>query len=121
MINRVVMVGRLRTTTTGKSVASFRIAVDRFVAGGEREADFFTVVAWGQSAEFVSNYLGKGRLVGVDGRLQTRSWTTQDGATRRETEIIADRVRGLDRPRDTEPEEGQPAEDQYEDDPFASE
>ncbi|GMV37998.1 MAG: hypothetical protein AMXMBFR61_25060 [Fimbriimonadales bacterium] len=107
MINRIVLVGRLtrdpelRTTNTGKQVASFRIAVDRAYSQ-EPQADFINVVCWGQTAEFVSNYLTKGRLVGVDGRLQTRTWEDQEGRKRYEFEVVAERVKGLDRPRDSE-------------------
>ncbi|MCB0825808.1 MAG: single-stranded DNA-binding protein [Armatimonadetes bacterium] len=106
-INRVVLVGRLtrdpelRTTTGGKSVASFGIAVQkRFKPQEGPDADFFTVTCWGATAEFVSNYMSKGRLVAVDGRLQSRKYTTQDGAQREAIEIVADNVQGLDRPRD---------------------
>ncbi len=107
MINRVVLVGRLtrdpelRTTNTGRQVASFRMAVNR-TYGQDEQADFFNVVCWSQTAEFVSNYLTKGRLVGVDGRLQTRTWEDQEGRKRYEFEVVAERVKGLDRPRDSE-------------------
>ncbi len=107
MINRIVLVGRLtkdpelRTTNTGKQVASFRIAVDRAFSQ-EQQADFINIVCWGQTAEFVSNYLTKGRLVGVDGRLQTRTWEDQEGHKRYDFEVVAERVKGLDRPRDSE-------------------
>jgi single-strand DNA-binding protein len=108
MVNKVVLVGRLCTdpemkyTPSGVAVANFRVAVDRpFTnAGGERETDFIDVVAWRQSAEFVNTYLGKGRLVLVDGRLQVRQWQTQDGQRRRSTEVVADQVRALDKPRE---------------------
>ena len=108
-INRVVLVGRLtrdpeapRTTTSGKSVMNFSIAVTkRFKPqDGSPDADFFTVVAWGQTAEYVANYLTKGRLVAVDGRLQARKYTTQDGQNREVVEIVAETVQGLDRPRE---------------------
>ena len=115
MINRVVMVGRLandpelRYTPNGTAVASFRMAVDRgrVSAEGKREADFFTVVAWQQSAEFAANYLNKGRLVGIDGRLQSRSWVAQDGTKRYAVEIVAERLRSLEPRKDTG--EGPPA------------
>lgn len=107
MINRVVLVGRLtrdpelRNTTTGKSVVNFSIAVNKRVKTQDgRDADFFNIVAWNQTAEFVANYLTKGRLVAVDGRLESRKFTTQDGANREVVEIVADTVQGLDRPRD---------------------
>ena len=108
MINRVVLVGRLtrdpelRTTTTGKSVCDFSIAVGKRIkpTDGSPDADFFRVNAWGQTAEYVSNYLHKGRLVAVDGRLQSRKFTTSEGQNREVIEIVADSVQGLDRPRD---------------------
>jgi single-strand DNA-binding protein len=110
MVNRVLLVGRLcndpelKYTPSGVAVANFRVAVDRpFTnAQGEREADFIDTVAWRQNAEFSANYLGKGRLVCIEGRIQVRSWTTQDGQRRRAMEVVADAVRALDRPRDRE-------------------
>jgi len=76
--------------------------VDRLFknAAGERETDFINIVAWRQRAEFAANYLGKGRLVAIDGRLQIRQWTTQDGQKRSTAEVVADDVQGLDRPRE---------------------
>jgi single-strand DNA-binding protein len=117
MLNRVVLIGRLvadpelRYTGSGVPVANFRIAVDRpFTnAAGERETDFINIVAWRQRAEFAANYLGKGRLVAIDGMLQIRQWTTQDGQRRSTAEVVADNVRGLDRPREPSaevPDEG---------------
>jgi single-strand DNA-binding protein len=108
MVNKVLLVGRLCTdpelkyTPSGVAVANFRIAVDRTFtnAQGERETDFIDVVAWRQSAEFVDQYLGKGRLILVDGRLQVRQWQTADGQRRRSTEVVADSIRALDRPRE---------------------
>lgn len=107
-LNRVVLVGRLtrdpelRTTTTGKQVSDFSIAVDKRIkpTDGSPTADFFRVSAWGQTAEFVANYLTKGRLVAVDGRLQSRKFTDKDGNNREVVEVVADNVQGLDRPRD---------------------
>lgn len=104
MINRVVIVGRLtrdpelRTTTTGKQVASFGVAVDD--PFNKEHTNFFTASAWGTTADFVVKYLTKGRLVAVDGRLSQRKYTTQDGQNREAVEIVADRVQGLDRPKD---------------------
>jgi len=108
MLNRVVLIGRLvadpelRYTPSGVPVANFRIAVDRSFtnAAGERETDFINIVAWRQRAEFAANYLGKGRLVAIDGRLQIRQWTTQEGQRRSTAEVVADEVQGLDRPRE---------------------
>lgn len=108
MINRVVLVGRLtrdpesRTTTTGKTVCTFSIAVDKRIkpTDGSSDADFFRVTAWDRSADFVMNYLTKGRLVAVDGRLQSRKYTDKDGNNREVVEVVAESVQGLDRPRD---------------------
>ena len=109
MVNRVVLIGRLtrdpelRTTNTGKSVVSFSIAVQKRIKPqnpNDPDADFFRVKAWGQTAEFVSNYMSKGRLVAVDGRLETSKYTDNTGASREVVEVVADNVNGLDRPRD---------------------
>ena len=108
MLNRVTLIGRLtadpelRYTGAGVPVANFRIAVDRSFssASGERQTDFINIVAWRQRAEFAANYLTKGRLVAVDGRLQIREWTTQDGQRRRTAEVVADELHGLDRRRE---------------------
>jgi single-strand DNA-binding protein len=109
MLNKVILIGRLATdpelkyTPSGVAVTSFRIAVDRRMApneAGERETDFIDIVAWKQSAEFAANYLNKGRLVAVDGRLQIRNWVAQDGSKRRNAEVVAYDLRSLDRPRD---------------------
>ena len=108
MINRVVLVGRLtrdpelRTTVNGKSVCDFSIAVQKRIkpADGSQDADFFRVQAWEKTAEYVSNYLTKGRLVAVDGRLTSRKYTASDGTNREVVEVVADSVQGLDRPRD---------------------
>jgi single-strand DNA-binding protein len=106
-INRVVLIGRLtrdpelRTTSTGKNVVEFSIAVNKRIKPQEGpDADFFRIKAWGQTADYVNSYISKGRLVAVDGRLETRKWTDQNGATRESVEIVADNVNGLDRPRD---------------------
>lgn len=141
MINRVVLVGRLtrdpelRTTQTGKSVCDFSIAVGkRFKPqDGSPDADFFRVSAWGATAEYVSNYLHKGRLVAVDGRLQSRKYQASDGSNREVVEVVADNVQALDRPREdtgggsggegggggTVAEAAAPNVDEY--DPFADE
>lgn len=109
-MNRVTLVGRLtkdvetRQTTGGKTVANFSIAVSkRFKTDGEPDADFFNVVAWGQSAEYASDYGSKGRLTAVDGRLQSRKYTTQDGSQREVVEVIAESVSFLDKPKDYQP------------------
>lgn len=104
MINRVVLVGRLtrdpelRYTPNGIPVATFTIAVNRTFTNtqGEREADFIQIVVWRKTAENVANYLKKGSLAGVDGRIQTRSYEGQDGKRVYVTEILAESVQFLD-------------------------
>jgi single-strand DNA-binding protein len=105
MLNRIVLIGRLtrdpelRYVPSGHPVASFSLAVDRPFANqqGERETDFIDIVAWRKLAEQVSQHLSKGRLVAVEGRLQIRSYETQDGQKRKVAEVVADGVRFLDR------------------------
>ena len=117
MLNRVVLIGRLtadpelRYTGSGVPVASLRLAVDRpyTSSSGERQTDFINLVAWRQSAEFAANYLGKGRLVAVDGRLEIRQWTTKDGQRRQTAEVVADRLQALDRPREGAAQPAQPS------------
>ncbi|OFJ74055.1 single-stranded DNA-binding protein [Staphylococcus sp. HMSC056G08] len=104
MINRVVLVGRLtkdpeyRTTPSGVSVATFTLAVNRTFtnAQGEREADFINCVVFRKQAENVSNYLFKGSLAGVDGRLQSRSYENQEGRRIFVTEVVCDSVQFLE-------------------------
>lgn len=109
MTNVVVLVGRLvadpelKYTPSGVAVCTFGIAVSRWQRSesGEKQTDFFDVVAWRHTAEFVANYLTKGGLVAVSGRLQQRSWVQQDGQKRSKIEVVATDVQGLDsRPRD---------------------
>jgi single-strand DNA-binding protein len=90
----------MKYTPSGVPVASLRIAVNRITKNdqGEYESDFFNVTAWRRTAEFCSNYLTKGRLISLDGRLQTRSWVDQaSGQKRTAFEIVADNIEGLDR------------------------
>lgn len=101
-MNNVVMIGRLTrdpelrfTAGSGKAVATFSIAVDRPFSKN-KEADFFRVVVWGKSGENCANYLAKGRLVAVQGRLQNNNYETNTGEKRYSTEIIADRVEFLE-------------------------
>ncbi|SDX28558.1 single-strand binding protein [Marininema mesophilum] len=104
MLNRVVLIGRLtkdpelRYTPNGVAVASFRLAVDRPFTNqqGEKEADFIDIVAWRQLGETVANYMKKGRLVAVEGRLQIRSYENQEGRRIRVSEVVADNVRFLE-------------------------
>lgn len=100
MLNCVTLMGRLvadpelRTTTSGKSVATFRIAVDRsFVKQGEqRQADFITIVAWGNQALFVSRYFSKGSMIAIQGRIQTRNYEDNNGNKRTAFEVVATEV-----------------------------
>lgn len=100
MLNKVILMGRLtrdpelRRTGSGTAVASFTLAVDRDFSrdGGEREVDFIDCVAWRGSAEFVCKHFTKGQMVAVSGRLQIRNWTDQDGAKRRNAEVITDEI-----------------------------
>ena len=111
MLNKIFLQGRLvadpelRHTQNGIAVASFRLAVDRDFKDretGERKADFINIVAWRQTAEFVSRFLTKGRLAIVEGKLQTRDYTDRDGNRRYATEVVADNVYFGDSRRDAE-------------------
>lgn len=100
MLNKVFVMGRLtrdpelRRTQSGTAVASFSLAVDRDYKSqsGEKETDFFDVVAWRTTGEFVAKYFTKGRMAVVEGRLQVRPWQDKDGNNRRSTEIIAENI-----------------------------
>ena len=111
MLNHITIMGRLtrdpelRRTGSGVAVASFSVAVDRDFGrneNGEKETDFIDCVAWRNTAEFVSKYATKGRMVVVSGRLQIRSWTDNDGNKRRTAEVVADNVYFGDSRRDNE-------------------
>ena len=110
MMNVVALVGRvvadpeLKYTPSGVAVCSLRIAVDRRFKSesGEKQTDFFDVTAWKQTAEFAANYLTKGRLIAVEGRLQQRSWVQQDGQKRYKIDVVANSIQGLD----SKPKEG---------------
>ena len=105
MLNRVILIGRLtkdpelKYTPNGTAVATFTLAVDRNRANaqGEREADFIPIEVWQKQAENCANYLGKGSLVAVDGRMRVRSYDGKDGVRRWVTEVVAENVRFLDR------------------------
>lgn len=100
MLNVVAIMGRLvadpelKTTTSGTSVCSFRIACDRNFAkqGEERQADFITVQAWRQTAEFVCKYFQKGSLIAIEGSLQTRQYQDKSGSNRTAVEVVANNV-----------------------------
>lgn len=111
MLNRIILMGRLtrdpelRHTQTGTAVASFTLAVDRDFKDkqtGEKATDFIDVVAWRNTAEFVSKFFSKGRMASVDGRLQIREWIDRDGNKRRNAEVLADSVYFSDSKRDSD-------------------
>ena len=111
MLNRIVLMGRLtrdpelRRTQSGTAVTSFSIACDRDFKSqsGEKETDFIDIVAWRGTAEFVSKYFTKGRMAVVEGRLQIRDWTDNNGGKRRSAEVIADNIYFGDSKRDSAP------------------
>ncbi|MBQ3001731.1 MAG: single-stranded DNA-binding protein [Bacilli bacterium] len=103
-MNRVVLVGRLtrdpelRTSGGGNAFVGFTIAVNRTFqsANGEREADFINCIAFNKQAENLNRYIRKGGLVGVEGRIQTRNFTGQDGVRRFVTEVVCDNIQFLE-------------------------
>jgi single-strand DNA-binding protein len=104
-MNKVVLIGRLTkdpelkfTPGSGTAVASFTIAVDKRVKNdtGEKQADFISIVVWGKTAEYVANYSAKGKLIGISGRIQTRSYDAKDGTKRYVTEVVAEEVQILE-------------------------
>ena len=103
-MNKVILTGRLtkepevRYTPNGKAVASFILAVDNGF-GENKKTDFIPIVVWGNSAEFCGNNLNKGSKVLVDGRLQVRSYDAKDGSKRYVTEVIANYLEALERPK----------------------
>ncbi|TFB21118.1 single-stranded DNA-binding protein [Filobacillus milosensis] len=104
MLNRVVLVGRLtkdpdlRYTPNGVAVANFTVAVNRPFSNqqGNREADFINCVIWRRQAENLANYMSKGSMIGVDGRIQTRNFEGQDGKRVFMTEVVAESVQFLE-------------------------
>lgn len=100
MFNKVIMMGRIvndiefKTTPTGVNVAQFRIAVDRRFQqkGEEKKSDFFNIVVWRQQADFVNRYFSKGRMIMIEGELNTRQYTDKNGSPSTWYEIVADRV-----------------------------
>ena len=105
-LNKVMLIGRLgrdpeiRYTQSGQAVANFSIATDETYMGKDgqkvEKTEWHKIVVWGKQAEFCGNYLTKGRLVYVEGKIETRKWQDQNGQDRYSTEIKADRVQGLD-------------------------
>lgn len=93
-MGRLTIDPELRRTGSGTAVTSFSMACDRDFKSqsGDKETDFIEVVAWKNTAEFVSKYFSKGRMAVVEGRLQIRDWTDKDGGKRRSAEVVADNV-----------------------------
>ena len=108
MLNRVILIGRLtkdpelKYTPNGVAVANFTLAVDRFRtnAQGEKEVDFIPIVVWQKQAENAANYLAKGSLCAIDGRMQTRTYEDKDKQKRWITEVVAESVRFLSKKSD---------------------
>lgn len=100
MINKVILIGRLtkdpetRVLTSGSTVSTFNLAVERTFKSrdGEKEVDFIPIVTWGKTAELCSEYLQKGSLAGIAGRIQTRSYEAKDGTKRYVTEVVAEEI-----------------------------
>jgi len=107
MLNRITLVGRickeieLRYSPSGVAIANFTLAVERNFksADGQKETDFIPCVVFKQAAEYAANYIGKGKLASVDGRLQVRTYNDKDGQKHWVTEVVADSINGLS-PRD---------------------
>lgn len=105
-LNKAILIGRLgrdpemRYTPSGQPVANFSIATDETYTGKDgqkvEKTEWHRIVVWGKQAEFCGNYLSKGRLVYIEGKIETRKWTDKDGVEKYTTEIKADRVQGLD-------------------------
>ena len=110
MINKVVLVGRitkdpeLRKTSTGISTVSFTLACNRRFSNQEngQDADFINCVAWRHSADFMNNYVKKGSLLGIEGRIQTRNYKDQSDRTIYVTEVVCDSVQLLESRKDTQ-------------------
>ena len=123
-MNKCLLIGNLaenptaRTTQSGISQSTFRIAVQRRFANaqGVREADFLTVVAWRQTADFCNKYLLKGRKVAVEGSVQVRSYDAQDGSKRTVWELIAESVEAVGKPQEAAQE--RPAQAEQREDGF---
>lgn len=108
-LNKVVLAGRLtadpelKQTTSGISVVSFTIAVNRKYSKEQQQTDFISVIAWRQTAEFISRYFKKGSAICITGAIQTRSWQDQQGQKRYATDVVADEAMFVDRKSDNQP------------------
>jgi single-strand DNA-binding protein len=108
MFNLVVLTGRLtadpelKTTPNGVSVTTFSIAVSRrYRAGEETQADFINIVAWRQTAEFITKYFKKGSMIGIEGSIQTRRYTDKEGKNRTAFEVVANNAQFVESKRDS--------------------
>ena len=118
MINNVVLIGRLtkdielKSTQNGIAVTSFTLAVNRPFKNqqGENEADFINCVAWRKQAENAAKFLGKGSLIGVEGRIETRNYEGQDGKRVYVTEVVADRIQFIETKGNNSAQESTPAQ-----------
>lgn len=118
MLNKVIIMGRLtadpelRSTQNGTSVTQFTVAVDRNYSkqGEEKQTDFINCVAWKQSADFICRHFGKGRMIAVEGRLQSRTYDDKNGAKHYITEVIVENASftGEPKPQDNYSEYGEP-------------
>ena len=117
MINLVVLSGRicneieLRYTNSNKAVCNLTLAVDK--PFGNKETDFFQIVAWEKKAEFLNNYLGKGRKITITGRLENRKWEDKEGNKRTTTEVIANDIDFADSKNKSEQQETEAADDGF--------
>lgn len=108
-LNKVVLAGRLtadpelKQTTSGISVVSFTIAVNRKYSKEQQQPDWISVIAWRQTAEFISRYFKKGSAICIVGAIQTRSWQDQQGQKRYATEVVADEAMFVDSKSDNQP------------------
>ncbi len=116
MFNLVVLTGRLtadpelKTTPNGIPVTTFSIAVERrYRSGEERQADFINIVAWRQSAEFITKYFKKGSLIGIEGSIQTRRYQDKNGNNRTAFEVVANNVQFVESKRDSSAPVSEPA------------
>ncbi len=118
-LNKVYLIGRLasdpefRTTPTGQEVASIRMVTNRIWNGqdGQRNesSEFHNVVVWGRLAQIANQYLNKGSMVMIEGRLQTRSWEGQDGVKRYKTEVVAESLQLGPKPKGTQVQDARPS------------
>ena len=127
-MNRIILIGRLvrdvekKTTATGKTFATFTVAVRKKIKPtnpDEKDSDFFNCKVWGQSAEYAAGYLVKGSLVSLEGRMESRKYTDKEGQNREVWEVTVDQVNGLDKKPSGNSAPAHAANDQESYDPFA--